>query len=61
MILTFLQAYEDKETGKWKIGKRGKPVYDTKILAERAAINMLTDRLRAIKDKLNSAMLGYGN
>lgn len=59
--MTFLRAYEDRATGKWKIGKRGNPIYETKQQAEREAINILTERLRSIRDKLNGACLTYGN
>lgn len=56
-----MKAYEDKSTGKWKWGKRGKPIYDSKLEAERAGLEILTDRLRYIRDKLNGAHLNYGH
>lgn len=61
MIPTFLRAYQDKETGKWKVGKRGKAIYDTKLEAERAELNILTERLKVIRDNIHGACLNYGN
>lgn len=54
------KAYQDKVTGKWKWGTRGEPIYDSKIQAERAWIDILTERLRQVRDKVNQAHLNYG-
>ena len=58
--MTTLRAYQDKESGKWKWGTRGQPIYDSKIQAERAGIDMLTEGLRRVRDRLNNEMLNYG-
>jgi hypothetical protein len=54
------KAYQDKATGKWKYGTRGQPIYDSKQQAERAGIDLLTERLRYIRDRLNTEMINYG-
>lgn len=54
------RAFQDRATGKWKWGTRGEPIYDSKQQAERAGIDLLTDRLRQVRDRLNQAHLNYG-
>lgn len=55
-----MKAYQDKTTGKWKWGTRGKPLYDSKQECERAAMDLLVNKLRYIKDKLNGVMVNHG-
>jgi hypothetical protein len=55
-----MRAFQDKETGKWKWGTRGQAIYETKGQCERAAMDMLTARLRALRDKLNGVMINHG-
>lgn len=55
-----MKAYLDKTTGKWKWGTRGAAIYDTKEIAERAGLDIITNKLREIKDKLNSTLLNHG-
>ena len=53
-------AYQDKQTGLWKWGKRGNPIYETKAQAERAGIDIITNKLREIKEKHQNALLNHG-
>jgi hypothetical protein len=53
-------VYQDKVTGKWKWGKRGKAIYDTKEEASRAGIDILTERLRNVRDRVNGAIMNHG-
>ena len=55
-----MKAYLDKTTGKWKWGTRGAAIYDSKEIAERAGLDIITNKLREIKDKLNSTLLNHG-
>lgn len=55
-----MKAYLDKTTGKWKWGTRGTAIYDTKEIAERAGLDIITNKLREIKDKLNNTLLNHG-
>nr|WP_298660974.1 hypothetical protein [uncultured Flavobacterium sp.] len=55
-----MKAYQDKSTGKWKWGTRGAAIYDTKEIAERAGLDILTRKLREIKDRLNSTLINHG-
>lgn len=59
--MDFHKVYEDKTTGKWKWGKRGQAIYDTKEQASRAGIDILTERLRKVRDQLNGTLLTHGN
>lgn len=54
------KTYQDRVTGKWKWGKRGDYIYDSSAQASHAGIEILTDRLRAVRDKLNSAIYNHG-
>ena len=55
-----MKAYEDKESGMWKWGSRGEPIYKTKNECERAGMEILTDRLRKLRDKLNNTIANHG-
>lgn len=55
-----LRAYQDRETGLWKWGTRGKAIYESKAAAERAGIDELTKRLRHVRDKINETCANYG-
>lgn len=55
-----LRAYKDKTTGLWKWGTRGEPKYDTQGQAEKAGMDILTKRLREVRDKLNGVLLNHG-
>lgn len=55
-----MKAFLDKTTGKWKWGTRGAPIYETKEIAERAGLDIITNKLREIKDKLNNTLLNHG-
>lgn len=55
-----MRAYLDKVSGKWKWGTRGQPIYDTKDIAEKAGLDIITKKLREIKDKLNNALENHG-
>lgn len=55
-----MKAYQDKESGKWKWGTRGQAIYETKSAAERGGLDILTKRLREVKDKLNGVLLNHG-
>lgn len=48
-----MKAYQDKVTNKWKWGTRGEAIYDTKDICEREGMNILTNKLRYLRDKLN--------
>lgn len=55
-----MKAYQDKESGKWKWGTRGLPIYETKAAAEKGGLDILTKRLREVRDKLNGALVNHG-
>ena len=55
-----MKAYLDKPTGKWKWGTRGAAIYDTKEIAERAGLDILTNKLRDIRDRLNKSLINHG-
>lgn len=55
-----MKAYQDKESGLWKWGKNGKPIYESKELCKRAGLDMLTDRLIKIRDKHYETVLNHG-
>lgn len=55
-----LRAYQDKETGLWKWGTRGLAIHESKIAAERAGIEALTDGLRAARERYERELLNYG-
>jgi hypothetical protein len=55
-----MKAYIDKDSGKWKWGTRGKPIYDSKIEAERGGLDILTERLRYVRDHLEQIIGGHG-
>jgi len=55
-----MRAYLDKVTGKWKWGTRGQPIYESKEQAERGGMDILTSRLREIRDKLNGVIANHG-
>ena len=54
------KAYQDKSNGKWKWGTRGEAIYDSKGQCERAGMDLLTDKLRKIRDRLNGTILNHG-
>lgn len=54
------KAYQDKGTGKWKWGTRGEAIYETKGQCERAGMDMLTDKLRRLRDRLNNVLVNHG-
>lgn len=55
-----MKAYQDKVTGKWKWGKRGIPLYESKSEAERVGLDILTRRLREVRDQLNRGLMNHG-
>jgi hypothetical protein len=55
-----MKAYQDKESGLWKWGTRGQPLYKSKGEAERAGMDILTEKLRYLRDKLNGTMANHG-
>lgn len=55
-----MKAYQDKESGLWKWGTRGVPIYETKSAAERGGLDIMTKRLREVKDKLDGILLNHG-
>jgi hypothetical protein len=57
--MTF-KAFKDKETGLWKWGTRGHAIYESKIAAERAGLDALTEGLRRVREKLEQGLLDYG-
>lgn len=54
------KAYQDKTSGKWKWGTRGQAIYDSKAECTRAGMDILIDKLRSIRDKLNDTMSNHG-
>jgi len=46
------KAYQDKKSGLWKWGTRGEAKYETKRLAEQAGIDIVTKRLREVRDQV---------
>ncbi len=55
-----MKAYLDKVSGKWKWGTRGQPIYESKSAAERGGMDILTERLRGIRDKLDGVIRNHG-
>jgi hypothetical protein len=55
-----MKAFQDKNTSKWKWGTRGAAIYDSKEIAEKAGLEIITKKLREIKDKLNNALNNHG-
>jgi len=55
-----MKAYLDSSTGKWKWGTRGQPIYDTKAIAEKAGLDIITNKLREMKDRLNKVLDNHG-
>lgn len=55
-----LKAYQDKTTGLWKWGTRGKAIHETKIAAERYGINALTEGLLRARERHERELLNYG-
>lgn len=55
-----MKAYQDKITGMWKWGTRGSAIYETKEIAERAGLDIITKKLREIKEKHQNALLNHG-
>jgi len=55
-----MKAYQDKVTGKWKWGTRGEAVHDSKQACERAGMDLLTDKLRRLRDRLNGVVNNNG-
>jgi hypothetical protein len=55
-----MKPYQDKASGKWKWGTRGEAIYDTKNQCSEAGMQILTDKLRAIRDRLNSTITNHG-
>lgn len=51
-----MKTYQDKTTGKWKIGSNGKPIYDTEKEARRAGLDMLVERIWNLTRRKNDAM-----
>lgn len=54
------KPYQDKESGKWKWGTRGQAIYETKDQCSRAGMEILTDKLRSIRERLNGTLLNHG-
>lgn len=46
-----MKAYQDKETGLWKWGSNGAPIYQTEKEAKKAGLNKLIDKLFDIQEK----------
>lgn len=55
-----MKAYQCKTTGLWKWGTRGEAIYNSKAEAERAGIDIMTKRLREVRDSLDSVLLRHG-
>lgn len=55
-----MKAFKDKETGMWKWGARGEAIYNTKEEAQRAGLDIMTERLRVIRNKLYDVLLNHG-
>jgi len=55
-----MRAYQDRETGLWKWGSNGKPIYKTKRECNTDGLKQLTDKLRKIKDRLGKAIHSHG-
>ena len=55
-----MKVYKDKATGNWKIGPNTPAIYETKEQAQRASLDLLTDRLAAVRKRIKEGILGYG-
>lgn len=55
-----MKPFQDKQTGKWKWGTRGEPKYDSKEECARKELEILTDRLRQLREKINRGYLNNG-
>jgi hypothetical protein len=55
-----MRTYIDKATGKYKSGANSSALYDTKEQCHRAFIDSLTDKLAAVRKKIEQGCLNYG-
>lgn len=55
-----MKPYQDKITKKWKWGTRGVPKYDSKEECARKELEVLTDRLNQLRNKINSGYINNG-
>ncbi len=55
-----MKAYQEKESGMWKWGTNGKAIFPTKQKAQNYGLQLLTDALMKIRNKLNGAMERHG-
>lgn len=55
-----MRAYQDKITGKWKWGTRGEAIHETQQIAERYGMDLITDKLRRLRDRLNDSVNRHG-
>lgn len=55
-----MRAFQDKVSGLWKWGTRGEPKYNTKQECERAELELLTERLRELRKKVEQGWLNHG-
>lgn len=55
-----MRAFQDKVTGLWKWGTRGEAKYSTKAECQRAGLDLLCDKLREIRDKVNKTAINHG-
>ena len=55
-----LKAYQDKGTGLWKWGTRGRALYDSKQEAERAGLDLLVAGLVRARERYYRELVNYG-
>lgn len=55
-----MKAYQCRNTGLWKWGTRGEPKYNTKQECERAELELLTERLRELRKKVEQGWVNHG-
>ena len=55
-----MKAYQDKETGKWKWGTNGKPIYDTKLECQRYGLKAIEDALNRMAQRKNKLLQNHG-
>lgn len=55
-----MKPYLDKATNKWKWGTRGEAIYDTKEQCSREGMQRIAERIKALRDSLNNALINHG-
>ncbi len=55
-----MKPYQDKKTGLWKWGTRGKAIYESKEICAKAGLDIMLNRLKEVRDKVNGVIQNHG-